>query len=61
MNSLFSFVLVACFLRANLCCACSMPQYLSLYDGGKLNGDSDFKTISTALFSFFFQVQNDGF
>lgn len=50
-------VLVACFLRANLCCACSMPQYLRLYDRGKLNGGSNFKTISTALLSFFFQVQ----
>lgn len=29
-------VLMACFLRANLCCACSMPQYLRLYDGENL-------------------------
>lgn len=54
-------VLMACFLRVNLCCACFMPQYLRLYDRGKLNGGSDFKTICTALFSFFFQVQNDSF
>lgn len=54
-------VLLAWFLKANLCCACFMPQYLRLYDRGKLNGGSDFKTISTALFSFFFQVQNDSF